>query len=157
LPEKATPRSLLAIRRNFTLRFLDRLQPLALLVLRMVLGVIMMAHGHHKVFGDLSQHMGTVSRMGFPSWFAYLSAGTEFFGGIFIIAGLLTRLVGAAMTFEMMVAVIGVHLKNGLVGNGGYEFPLSLAAMSFALLFFGGGPIALDAVIWGRGGGKKAR
>lgn len=157
LPDKATPRSLFIIGRNYTLAYLDRLQPLALLVLRIVLGAIMIAHGHHKVFGGLSQHMQTVGRLGFPPWFAYLSAGTEFFGGILLIAGLLTRLVGAAMTFEMMVAVMGIHLKNGLMGNGGYEFPLALATMAFALIFYGGGPLALDAVIWGRGRGKKGR
>lgn len=99
--------------------------------------------------------MGSVTRIGFPAWVAYLSAGTEFFGGILIIAGLLTRLVGVAFAFEMMVAVIKIHLKNGLVGNGGYEFPLALASMAFLLIFFGAGPIALDALIWG--GGKKAR
>ena len=88
------------------MRYLDRLQPLGLLVLRIVLGVIMIFHGYSKVFGDLSHHMQTVIRIGFPSWFAYLSAGTEFFGGILVIAGLLTRLVGVAMTFEMAVAIL---------------------------------------------------
>jgi putative oxidoreductase len=86
----------------------------------------------------------------------YLSAGTEFFGGIFVIAGLLTRLVAFAICVEMAVAVIKVHLKNGLVGQGGYEFPLALAAMAFLLIFTGAGPIALDAIIK-RGSGKKPR
>ena len=58
---------------------------------------------------------------------------TEFFGGIFVIAGLLTRMVGAAMTFEMAVAILKIQLKNGLVGNGGYEFPLALLTMASAL------------------------
>lgn len=140
------------------MRYLDRLQPLGLLVLRIVLGLIMIMHGYSKVFGDLSQHMQTVIRIGLPSWFAYLSAGTEFFGGILIIAGLLTRLVGAAMTFEMAVAILKIHLKKGLMGNAGYEFPLALLTMAFVLILFGAGPIALDAVIKGRGGeAKKTR
>lgn len=137
------------------MRYLDRLQPLGLLVLRIVLGAIMIAHGYEKVFGGLSHHMDSVTRIGFPSWFAYLSAGTEFFGGILVIAGLLTRLVGVAMAFEMTVVVIKVHLKNGMVGPGGYQFPLALAAMGFLLIFFGAGPISLDAMIWGRGGASK--
>ena len=137
------------------MRYLDRLQPLGLLIVRLVLGTIMIAHGYPKLFGGMAQHMQSVARTGFPPWVAYLSAGTEFFGGIFLIAGLLTRLVGAAMTFEMMVAVLKVHLKNGLKGEGGYEFPLALASMAFLLIFFGAGPIALDAI---RGGvGKRAR
>ena len=137
------------------MRYLDRLQPLGLLVLRIVLGLIMTMHGYSKVFGDLAQRMQTVSRIGLPSWFAYLSAGTEFFGGILIIAGLLTRLVGAAMTFEMAVAILKIHLKKGLVGNGGYEFPLALLTMAFVLVLFGAGPIALDAVIKSKGGKEK--
>ena len=138
------------------MRYLDRLQPLGLLVLRMVLGAIMIAHGYHKVFGGLAQHMESVHRIGFPAWVGYLSAGTEFFGGIFVIAGLLTPLVALAICFEMSVAVIKVHLKNGLVGQGGYEFPLALASMAFLLIFTGAGPIALDAIIRG-GRGKKPR
>lgn len=137
------------------MRYLNRLQPLGLLALRIVLGLIMIMHGYPKVFGGLSQHMHTVSRIGFPWWFAYLSAGTEFFGGIFVIAGLLTRMVGAAMTFEMAVAILKIHLKNGLMGNGGYEFPLALLTMAYVLILFGAGPIALDAVIGGKGGEEK--
>ncbi len=115
----------------------------------------MIFHGYSKVFGDLSHHMQTVIRIGFPSWFAYLSAGTEFFGGILVIAGLLTRLVGVAMTFEMAVAILKIHLKNGLMGTGGYEFPLALLTMAFVLILFGAGPIALDALIVGRGSEEK--
>ena len=137
------------------MRFLDRLQPLALLVLRVVLGVIMIAHGYPKVFGGLTKHMESVHRIGFPAWVGYLSAGTEFFGGILIIAGLLTRLVGFAIAFEMIVAVIKIHFKNGLTGPGASEFPLALASMGFLLIFFGGGPLALDAVL--RSGGRKVK
>jgi len=60
--------------------FLNRLQPLALLLLRLVLGAIMIAHGYHKVFGGFHHHMETVASLGLPQWLAYLSAGTEFFG-----------------------------------------------------------------------------
>jgi len=132
------------------LRYLDRLQPLGLLVMRVVLGVIMVAHGYHKVFGGMAHHMDAVSRIGFPRWFAYFSAGTEFFGGMLIVAGLLTRFAALAIAIEMSVVVAKVHWKNGLTGNGGFEFPLALAAIAFALIFFGAGPIALDAI---RGGG----
>ena len=137
------------------MRYLDRLQPLGLLALRLVLGLIMIMHGYHKISGGFAQHMQTVSRIGFPSWFAYLSTGTEFLGGILVVAGLLTRLVGAAMTFEMAVAILKVHLKRGLMGNGGYEFPLALLAIAFVLILFGPGPIALDAAIGGKGGDRK--
>jgi len=63
------------------LRFLDRLQPLALLALRFVIGAIMIAHGYGKVFGGFSHVHDMVQHLGFPGWTAYLLAGTEFFGG----------------------------------------------------------------------------
>jgi putative oxidoreductase len=139
-----------------SVRYLDRLQPLGLLALRVVLGAIMIGHGYHKLSGGMAHHMETVRHIGFPGWMGYLSAGTEFFGGILLIAGLLTRLTAFAVAFEMAVAVLKVHWKNGLIGDGGYEFPLALATMAFALIFFGAGPIALDA-IWGRGATTRTK
>jgi putative oxidoreductase len=136
------------------LRFLDRLQPLALLVLRLVLGAVMIAHGYSKVFGGFSRVHDMVHRIGFPGWTAYLVAGTEFFGGILIIVGLLTRFVAVAMLIDMFVAIWKVHFHNGLTGPGGYEFPLALSAIAFALIFFGAGPIALDGIRKGGGGGR---
>jgi putative oxidoreductase len=128
------------------LRQLDRLQPLALLVLRLVLGTIMIAHGYSKVFGGFSHVHDMVQHLGFPGWMAYLLAGTEFFGGILMIAGLLTRFVAVAMLIDMSVAIWKIHWHNGLKGPGGFEFPLSLAAIAFSLIFFGAGPIALDSM-----------
>ena len=133
------------------MRFLDRLQPLALLVLRVVIGVIMIAHGYSKVFVGFSHVHDMVQHIGFPGWTAYLVAGTEFFGGILIIAGLLTRFVAVAMLIDMSVAIWKIHWPNGLKGQGGYEFPLALAAIAFALIFFGGGPIAFDSIRTGGG------
>jgi len=134
------------------LRYLDRLQPLALLILRLVLGVIMIGHGYPKVFGGLSHHVQAVSSMGLPGWLAYLSAAAEFLGGIAVILGFFTRFASLAIFINMVVAIGKVHWKNGLLGNGGYQFPLALAALAFSLIFLGAGPIALDSIR--RGGGK---
>jgi putative oxidoreductase len=133
------------------MRFLDRLQPLALLVLRLVLGTIMVAHGSSKVFGGLSHHVQMVSNLGLPGWLAYFSAAAEFFGGILLIAGFLTRFASLAIIIDMIVAIWKVHWKNGLRADHGYEFPLALAAIAFALIFFGAGPIAFDSL---RSGGR---
>jgi putative oxidoreductase len=134
------------------LRYLDRLQPLALLVLRVVLGVIFIGHGYSKVFGGLSHHVQFVSSLGLPAWLAYCSAVAEFFGGILVIAGLFTRFAALASLIDISVAIAKVHWKNGLLANGGYQFPLSLAAIAFALVFFGGGPMGFDSIR--RGGGR---
>ncbi len=135
------------------MRYLDRLQPLALLILRLVLGIIMIAHGSSKVFGGLSHHVQMVSGLGLPGWLAYFSAAAEFFGGILVIAGFLTRLAALAITIDMVVAIWKVHWKNGLMAEHGYQFPLALAAIAFALIFLGAGAIAFDSL---RGGGRLA-
>ena len=134
--------------------FLNRLQPLALLVMRLVLGAIMIAHGYHKVFGGFHHHMDMVGSLGLPRWLAYFFTGTEFFGGIAIVLGLFTRFFSLAFVIEMGVAIWKVHSKNGLMGNGGYEFPLALAAIAFALMFFGGGPWGFN---FGKGGGGSSK
>ena len=142
------------------MRYLDRLQPLALLVLRVVLGIILIGHGYPKVAGGLPQHVQFVHSLGLPGWLAYFSAAAEFFGGILIVLGLFTRCAAFAALINLSVAIWKVHWKNGLLGNGGYQFPLALAAICFALIFLGGGPMALDAIRRGvRGGGssKKSR
>jgi putative oxidoreductase len=138
------------------LRYLDRLQPVALLVLRLVLGAIMIGHGYGKVFGGIPHHMQVVEHLGLPGWLAYFSAGAEFFGGIAVMAGLFTRFFALAILINMMVAITRVHWRNGLLGMGGYQFPLALAAIAFSLIFFGGGPFALDA-LWRRGWGGKSK
>ena len=138
------------------MRFLDRLQPLGLVALRLIVGVIMIAHGYGKVFhGGLSQHVHRVASLGLAGWLAYPSAFAEFAGGILLIVGLLTRFVSLLILIDLAVAIWKVHWKDGMFGKGGYEFPLTLATIAFALIFFGAGPIALDAILGKSGGPKK--
>jgi len=123
------------------------------LVLRLVLGSIMIAHGYHKVWGGFHHHMEMVGSLGIPRWMAYLSAGTEFFGGVGIVLGLFTRFFSLAFVIEMCVAIWKVHFKNGLIGPGGFEFPVALASIAFALMCFDGGPWA--ATFSGRSGAAR--
>ena len=136
------------------MRFLDKLQPLGLLGMRIALGAVMIVHGYPKVTNIHGTEKFFMS-VGLPWWSAYLSAGAEFFGGILIIIGLLTRFFGLALLIDMIVAIAKVHWKHGFVGEGNYQLPLTLAALSLALIFFGAGPIALDAIVSRGGGGKK--
>src|SRR5215813_10622930 len=96
-----------------------------------------------------------VSNLGLPGWLAYVSALAEFGGGILLVIGLLTRCAAFAILIDLAVAIWKVHWKNGLLGNGGYQFPLALSAIAFALIFFGSGPIAFDSVRSGSGGGAS--
>ena len=135
------------------MRYLDRMQPLGLLILRFTLGVIMVAHGSHKVYGHMQEYASYIHSLGMPTWLGYVSALVEFGGGILLIAGLLTRCAAIAVLIDMCVAIAKVHWQHGLLGAGGMEFPLSLAAIAFALIFLGGGAISIDAIRGGRGSG----
>jgi putative oxidoreductase len=121
--------------------------------MRLVLGAIMVAHGYSKVFGGFHHHMDMVGSLGLPRWMAYLSAGTEFFGGIGIILGLFTRFFALAFLIEMGVAIWKVHIRHGMTGPMGYEFPLALTVIAFTLLCYDGGPWA--ATFGGRSGGAR--
>ena len=137
------------------MRYLDRLQPLALFVMRLTLGAVMVGHGYHKVFGGLQQHAHFVASLGLPAWTAYLSSFAEFFGGLLVLFGLFTRAAAFAICIDLSVAIAKVHFHNGLIGERGYEFPLALATLAFALVFFGGGPMAFDHIRAPGGGGRS--
>jgi putative oxidoreductase len=134
------------------LNFLNRLQPLGLLVLRLVLGTIMVAHGWQKLSSGMSQFTQTLQHMGIPGWMGYLTVAAEFGGGILLVVGFLTRLAALAIFIDMLVAILKVHLPHGLfTSNGGFEFPLACAAIAFSLIWSGAGPIAIDW-LWGSKG-----
>jgi len=141
-------------------RYLDRLQPLALLVMRLAVGAIMVTHGYHKVFGGLHHHAQMVAGIGLPAWLGYVSSFTEFLGGLLLLVGLFTRAAAFAVCVDLVVAIWKVHLHNGLIGSPdrpGYELALAAAALAFALIFFGAGPIAIDHVLRGGGSGAAKR
>ena len=140
------------------MRVLDRLQPLALLVVRLVLGIVMTTHGWHKVFGGLQDTAQFVGSLGLPAWLGYVASFTEFVGGLLILAGFFTRAAAFAICIDLAVAIWKVHWHNGIMGSSdhpGIELPLAVATLAFALIFFGGGPIALDHVL--RGGGSAGK
>jgi putative oxidoreductase len=136
------------------LNFANRLHPAGLLILRLALGTVMIAHGYQKVFGGMPQFMQMLSHMGIPPWMGYLTAAAELGGGILLVAGFLTRLAAIAIFLDMAVAISKVHLQHGLFSkNGGYEFPMVCAAAAFSLIWSGAGPIAIDW-LWGTKEGR---
>ena len=98
-----------------------------------------------------------VSSLGLPGWTAYLSALAEFLGGLFVLAGFFTRVAALAICIDLSVAIWKVHLHNGLTGNNAIEFPLALATLAFAMIFFGAGPIAIDHILRGGGSGGRGK
>ncbi|NIY82571.1 DoxX family protein [Vibrio hepatarius] len=122
------------------------------LALRFPIGIIFMAHGAQKLFGwfggygleGTGQWMASIG-LGPGVVMAFLAGSAEFFGGLFILVGLLTRPAAVALSFTMLVAIFSVHFANGLfMANNGYEFGLALLAASVSLAISGAGKFSLD-------------
>jgi putative oxidoreductase len=126
------------------------MRPAISLLGRLILGAILFAHGWGKVIprGSLYNFAHVVAHMGLPYWLGYVAAFTEFFGGAALILGLLTPIAALGAAIEMTVAILKVHLRHGLMGPQGYEFPLAVLAVALFLLADGPGYLALDHAIF---------
>ncbi|MGZ3447707.1 MAG: DoxX family protein [Myxococcaceae bacterium] len=127
---------------------------IGLLVLRLVVGLTMAAHGGQKLFGwfggyGLAGTGGFLESLGFRPGrvHAALAGGGELVGGLLLALGLLTPVGAALVLAVMVVAIVSVHLAKGFfVSNGGFEYNLVIMAASAALAFTGAGAYSLDAV-----------
>ena len=123
---------------------------IALFIVRLALGAIFIAHGGQKMFGwfggrGLEATVTGMAGMGIPAALGYLAAFTEFFGGIAVIIGLLSRLASVGLAVTMAVAIAMVHGKNGFfLSDQGFEYNLALIAMALAVAIAGPGRIALS-------------
>ncbi len=144
---------------------------LGLLALRVIVGGLFVAHGYPKLFGGqgrrvspaLVRFLGSgfvqavergspsgfapaVERLGLPEpmVFAWLVSCLEFVGGIMLAIGWLTRVTAFLLAIEMTVAIVKVHWRHGLIGQGGFEFPLSMLGSCLALIGAGPGRLSVD-------------
>jgi putative oxidoreductase len=127
---------------------LEKLKPLALLLLRLGLAVIFIFHGFPKLFGHTQETLRFFVGMGFPPYFAYIAGVVEFFGGCVLAVGLFTRIAALLIAGEMAIAIWKVHLVHGVLAVSDYQFPLSLAVGAFALVALGAGVVSLDYAIF---------
>ncbi|HET6512652.1 MAG TPA: DoxX family protein [Candidatus Kapabacteria bacterium] len=130
------------------------------LIIRVMLGSVMFGHGAQKVLGwwGGSGLEATVAGMGqkFPEILVYAAAFSEFLGGLFLIIGLLTRPAAVFVATTMFVASMQ-HVAGGFfAANKGMEFPLTLAMMAVAVLFFGPGKYSIDAILASRNAAEPA-
>jgi len=126
------------------------------LPLRLIAGILFTAHGAQKLFAwfggygldGTGQWMDSIGLS--PGYLMALMAGSaEFFGGLFLIAGFLMRPTSFVLAITMVVAIFTVHIDNGLfMSNNGYEFGLSLLAITIALFIQGGGKYSIDEKIY---------
>ena len=136
-----------------------------LLIVRLVLGLTMAAHGAQKLFGWFGGYglAGTGSfmeQLGFrPGRAQALVAGVgELGAGLLLAIGFLTPAAAAVLVAVMLVAALGVHLKGGFFAQqGGIEYTVVLGAVALALAFTGPGAFSVDralgfdwsGVVWG--------
>jgi putative oxidoreductase len=126
-----------------------------LLILRLVVGLTLAAHGTQKLLGWFGGYgiAGTgqfLEQLGFrPGRLHAAQAGiVEMAGGLFLAVGLLTPAAAAAVVAVMLVAAVSVHLKGGFfLQGGGYEYTLVLGAAALALAFTGPGALSLDQAL----------
>ena len=130
---------------------------IATTILRLALGVIFFAHGAQKMLGWFGGY-GFTGTMGFftgvmhiPAPFAFLAIAAEFFGGLGLIFGLLTRLASFGIFCNMIVAVAMVHGRVGFFMNWtgaqkgeGYEYHLLVLAATAFLMIRGAGAASVD-------------
>jgi putative oxidoreductase len=130
-------------------------QSLTALPLRLVAGLLFTAHGAQKLFAwfggygleGTGQWMESIGLT--PGYLMALMAGSaEFFGGLLLIIGFLTRPSSFVLTITMIVAIFSVHFDNGLfMSNNGYEFALTLLAISVSLILSGAGKHSVDNLV----------
>jgi putative oxidoreductase len=129
-------------------------------ILRLVLGLVFFAHGAQKMLGWFGGY-GFSGTMGFftgtmhiPAPFAFLAIAAEFFGGLGLIIGFLTRIAAFGIAVNMLVAIATVHSGFGFFMNWsgtqkgeGYEYHLLVLAMTAFLTIRGAGALSVDRAI----------
>ncbi len=136
------------------MKFLNTLQPVGLLVLRVALGLIFFSHGYPKLAYSGAGMQSFFVQHGLPGYFVYISGVLEVFGAILLVLGLFTRAVALLLAVEMAVAIWKVHSTGSYLAVHNYEFPLAVLAGNFALATVGAGSFSLDRPLF-EGGGKS--
>ena len=137
------------------IRQLEGRERWALLILQLFLGFVFVMHGSQKLFGAFSgPGVGGLAaffaKLGLQPalLLAWVVTITEFFGGLSIFFGFLTRFWAAGLVIDMTVAVLRVHVPNGFFwGKSGFEFPLTLGVMALMLVLAGPSFLALDRIL----------
>ena len=151
-------------------RLLNTPEDPVLTIVRVVLGVVMFAHGAQKMLGWFGGY-GFRGTMGFfreqlkiPSVFAFLAIMAEFFGSIGLILGLFTRIAALGIAIVMLAAIFMVHLRVGFFSNWfgnqkgeGFEYHLLAIALCIVLLARGAGAFSLGHMLYQRVSSPEAR
>lgn len=120
------------------------------LIFRVLVGALFIPHGYGKLFVATDRFFAFFGNLGFPPVLTtYFIGSLEFFGGIAIVFGLMTRPLAFMMFVNMAVAAALVHLPKGWGGPGGAELVVTLAVISLVLAMRGGGRWSVDRALFG--------
>lgn len=136
-----------------TITLFKKIEPYGYPLIRAITGLVLMPHGAQKLFGWFGGYglegtgqffEGTLGMS--PGFFWALVAGlVEFFGGLALLLGFLTRPAALAVAVFMGVA-LSIHLGNGFFWtNGGYEYPLLWGVVAFGIFLRGGDNLSIDS------------
>src|SRR3954454_16824856 len=124
---------------------------LSLLILRLVVGGIFMIHGSQKMFGAFGgPGLKAVVEMFGGGPLGYLVSIGEFFGGVGLVFGFLSRFSAASLIVIMCGAIAMVHGKNGFFGPTGFEYNLALIGLLLAILICGPGRLSIAGCFFPR-------
>ena len=126
---------------------------LALAVIRIVAGVIFMAHGYQKFFiMGLDGVTGFFTQVGvpLPGIMAIVIASLELVGGLALLLGIFARFIAIPLAFDVLGALFMVHIKNGFFVPMGIEFVMLLSAAAIAIAIGGAGALSLDSAMSGQ-------
>jgi putative oxidoreductase len=143
--------------RGGAMKFLNTLQPVGLLILRVALGMIFIYHGYPKLVRADAMMRQFFIQHGFPGYFVGLAGILECVGGGLLLAGLFTRPAALLLAAEMGIAIWKVKMVHGVFAVNEYQFELALAAACVALATVGAGSLSVDHVMLGESNGAKRR
>lgn len=133
------------------MEWMEKMRPLALLLLRIGVGAVFMDNGYPKFWGRRLEHIDEFVHVAhLPAYFVYIAGALELGGGALLVVGLFTRVLGLLLAGEMAVALWRDEkiLQNPLALDR-YGLALVLGVGAFALATFGGGSISLDRLLFG--------
>ena len=129
------------------MRFLEKLRPLALLLLRCGLALVFVYHGYPKLFGKTAVFVSAFQRLGLPWYFVYIAGAIEVFGGLMLLLGLYTPVAAALLLLDMGAAMWKYNFNEGIYAVREYELPLVLGLAALTLATTGAGTFSLDCLI----------
>lgn len=137
-------------------------QDIILLILRLAIGIVILPHGAQKLLGAFGGYgpegtLGYFASLGIPALFGWLAIIAEFFGGLALVTGFLSRVAAFGVACVMAVAVMTTHLQVGFFMNWGgqlkgegFEYHILYVAIAVVIMIRGSGPVSIDGLIANR-------